>query len=78
MKNGVNFEVDFIAASIGIDPDTQLAIEADLHIGPTKGIVVNSYMQTNDPDIYAIGDAAECKDWFTGKPKSVKLAWPCA
>lgn len=76
MKNGVNFDVDFIASSIGIDLDTQLAIEADLHIGPTKGIVVNSYMQTNDPDIYAIGDAAECKDWFTGKPKNVKLAWP--
>ncbi|HJF33547.1 MAG TPA: CoA-disulfide reductase [Sporosarcina psychrophila] len=75
MKNGLNFEVDFIASSIGIDPDTQLASEAGLHIGPTKGIVVNDYMQTNDPDIYAIGDAAECKDWFTAKPKSVKLAW---
>jgi CoA-disulfide reductase len=76
MKNGGSLEVDFIAASIGIDLDTKLASEAGLHIGPTKGIVVNSYMQTNDPDIYAIGDAAECKDWFTGKPKNVKLAWP--
>ncbi|MER2088574.1 MAG: FAD-dependent oxidoreductase [Sporosarcina sp.] len=75
MKNGGNLEVDFIAASLGIDLDTQLAVEAGLHIGPTKGIVVNSFMQTNDPDIYAIGDAAECKDWFTGKPKNVKLAW---
>lgn len=75
MKNGMNFEVDFIVASIGMDLNTELAIEAGLEIGPTKGIVVNSFMQTNDPTIYTIGDAAECKDWFTGKPKNVKLAW---
>lgn len=75
MKNGVNFEVDFIAASIGIVPNTQLAVDAGLAIGPTNGIVVNRYMQTDDPDIYAIGDAAECTDWVTGKPKRVQLAW---
>ncbi|MHA6258443.1 CoA-disulfide reductase [Sporosarcina sp. CAU 1771] len=75
MKNGVNFEVDFIAASIGVEPETKFAIDAGLVIGPTKGIAVNRYMQTNDPDIYAIGDAAECTDWVTGKPKRVQLAW---
>ena len=75
MKNGVNIEVDFIAASVGIIPNTSLAEEAGLSIGETQGIVVNDYMQTDDPDIYAIGDVAECKDWFTGKPKRVQLAW---
>ncbi len=37
----------------------QLAESIGLTIGETKGIVVNDYMQTNDPDIYAIGDVAE-------------------
>ena len=75
MQKGPNFEVDFLVACIGIDLNTELAKEAGLSIGPTKGIVVNDYMQTDDPDIYAIGDAVESKDWFTGKPKNVKLAW---
>ena len=75
MKNGVNIEVDFIAASVGITPDTSLAEGAGLSIGSTDGIIVNGYMQTDDPDIYAIGDVAECTDWFTGKPKRVQLAW---
>jgi CoA-disulfide reductase len=75
MKNGMNFDVDFIAASIGIIPNTSLAESIGLTIGETEGIVVNDYMQTNDPDIYAIGDVAETSDWHTGKPKRVQLAW---
>lgn len=75
MKSGPNFDVDFIAASTGVIPNTQVATDAGLEIGETDGIVVNDYMQTNDPDIYAIGDAAEGKDWVTGKPKRVQLAW---
>ena len=75
MKNGMNFKVDFIAASIGVIPNTSLAESIGLTIGETKGIVVNDYMQTNDPDIYAIGDVAETSDWHTGKPKRVQLAW---
>lgn len=75
MKDGLNFDVDFIAASAGIIPNTKIAIDADIEIGETKGIIVNEYMQTNDPDIYTIGDVAECKDWVTGKPKRVQLAW---
>lgn len=75
MKNGMNFDVDFIAASIGIIPNTSLAESIGLTIGKTEGIVVNDYMQTNDRDIYAIGDVAETSDWHTGKPKRVQLAW---
>lgn len=75
MKSGVSLEADFIAASIGMIPNTYLAIDAGLSIGVTDGVVVNEFMQTDDPDIYAIGDIAECKDWVTGKPKRVQLAW---
>lgn len=75
LKSGTTLEVDFIAATIGVELDTKLAKEAGLEIGPTKAISINHYMQTNDPDIYVIGDAAEGVDWFTGKPKTVMLAW---
>lgn len=75
LDNGEIIEVDFIAASIGTIPNTSLAEEASLTIGETKGVVVNEYMQTNDPDIYALGDIAECKDWVTGKPTRIQLAW---
>lgn len=75
MDNGDVIEVDFLVASIGTIPNTSLMKEANLTIGETKGIVVNEFMQTNDPNIYALGDIAECKDWVTGKPKRVELAW---
>ncbi|MFS0574511.1 FAD-dependent oxidoreductase [Sporosarcina sp. 179-K 3D1 HS] len=75
MKSGAALEVDFIAATIGIELDTKLANDAGLEIGPTKAVSTNRYRQTDDPDIYVIGDAAEGVDWFTGKPKTVMLSW---
>lgn len=75
MKNGISFHVDFLVASIGVIPNTSLAEDVGLKIGVTDGVVVNNFMQTDDPDIYAIGDIAECKDWITGQPKRVQLAW---
>lgn len=73
---GESLEADFILMSIGVSPSTDLASDAGLTIGETKGIVTNEYMQTDDPAIYAIGDAAENKDFIFGTPKRVPLAWP--
>ncbi|MET3575648.1 FAD-dependent oxidoreductase [Bhargavaea ullalensis] len=75
LDDGTEIEVDFIAAAVGLEPNTRLAEEAGLGIGPTGGIETDPFMRTSDPDIYAIGDAAEGRDWFTGKPKRVPLAW---
>lgn len=75
MDHGEIIEVDFLIASIGTIPNTSLMEEIGLTIGETKGVVVNEFMQTDDPNIYALGDIAECKDWVTGKPKRVELAW---
>lgn len=69
LNNGQTLETDLLIASIGTIPNTSLASEAGLSIGETKGVAVNDYLQTDDPNIYAIGDIAECKDWVTGKPK---------
>ncbi|MET1013088.1 MAG: CoA-disulfide reductase [Paenisporosarcina sp.] len=76
LDQGEKLVADFILMSVGVSPSTELASEAGLTIGETRGIVTNEFMQTNDPAIYALGDAAENKDFITGQPKRVPLAWP--
>lgn len=55
--NGEEFEFDTIISSIGYTPNIQLALNS--HIACNKGILVNEYLQTSVPDIYAAGDVAE-------------------
>jgi NADPH-dependent 2,4-dienoyl-CoA reductase/sulfur reductase-like enzyme len=76
LSNGKNLESDLIIMSIGLKPNTSLAEQAGLSIGETNGIRTNDFMQTDDPFIYAIGDAAENFDLITGDPKRVPLAVP--
>ncbi|WP_203339302.1 CoA-disulfide reductase [Planococcus beijingensis] len=76
LGNGIDLQADFIIMSIGLKPSTQLAEKAELNIGETGGIQTNEFMQTNDPSIYAIGDASENFDMVTGDPKRVPLASP--
>jgi len=74
--DGTSDEADFILLSIGVRPDTRLAAGAGLRIGESKAIWVNEYLQTSDPDIYAVGDAIEFKNPITGKSMSTFLAGP--
>ncbi len=76
LKSGKEIETDFIIVATGIKPITKLATEANLTLGETGGIKTNSYMQTDDPSIYALGDAAETFSFITNKPKQVPLSWP--
>lgn len=76
LQNGIELQADFIIMSIGLKPNTELAENAGLNIGETGGIQTNEFMQTNDPAIYAIGDASENFDMVTGDPKRVPLASP--
>ena len=65
LQSGKTIKTDMIILSIGVSPRTELAEEAGLEIGSSKGIKVNEYLQTSDPSIYAIGDAIEVKDLVT-------------
>jgi len=56
---GEELETGLVLLALGARPDTKLAREAGLSIGPTGGISVNHYLQTSDPDIYAGGDCVE-------------------
>jgi NADPH-dependent 2,4-dienoyl-CoA reductase/sulfur reductase-like enzyme len=67
-------EVDFILFATGGKPSVELARKAGLEIGETGAIAVNQYLQTGDPDIYAIGDCMENRDIITGSPRQLQLA----
>lgn len=75
-RNGETFTVpaDAVIMSIGVAPETALARQAALEIGASGGIKVDQHMQTGDPDIYAVGDAAETTDLVLGKPGRLALA----
>lgn len=69
-------EADAVVMAIGVSPETTLAREAGLAIGETGGILVNKNFQTSDPDIYAVGDAAESFNRLLGRPGRLALAGP--
>jgi len=76
LSNGNKLPADMVILSIGVKPDTRLAAAAGLKIGSARGIWVNEYLQTSDPDIYAVGDAIEFPHPITGHPGNTYLAGP--
>lgn len=68
-----SLETDLVIFSIGVRPNSKLAKEAGLEIGPFGDIVVNEYLQTSDPDIYAGGDCVANTNIVTGKKMMVPL-----
>ncbi|MEI6579552.1 MAG: FAD-dependent oxidoreductase [Eubacteriales bacterium] len=67
---------DMIILSVGVRPESSLAVNAGLRVNPRGAIVVNEYMQTSDENIYAVGDAVEITDTVTGEKGFVPLAGP--
>ncbi|MCA9109861.1 MAG: FAD-dependent oxidoreductase, partial [Planctomycetaceae bacterium] len=65
-----------VIMGLGVRPNTQLAQAAGLDIGETGGIVTNRFLQTNDPDIYAVGDACEYVCGPLNRQQRVPLAGP--
>lgn len=59
-------EVDLVLVTTGAKPNVELARKAGIEIGETGGILVNQYLQTSDPDIYAAGDCIENWDVIIG------------
>ena len=76
LKSGRALTAQVVVLGIGVRPENRLAVEAGLDAGPRGGIRVNDHLQTSDPDVYAVGDAIEVKDFVTGKSTQVPLAGP--
>ncbi len=75
-KSGESITTDMVILSIGVRPNTSLAVDAGIELGPMRGIRVNEYLQTSDPDIYAVGDAIEYPHPISQQPWLNYLAGP--
>jgi NADPH-dependent 2,4-dienoyl-CoA reductase/sulfur reductase-like enzyme/rhodanese-related sulfurtransferase len=75
-ESGVRLPADLVILAIGVRPETTLAKEAGLQIGPRGGVVVDAQMRTCDPHIWAVGDAVEVRDVLTGQETVLPLAGP--
>ena len=58
LSSGKQINSKFVVLSIGVAPESKLAASCGLELTSKKAIVVNPFMQTSDPDIYAVGDVA--------------------
>lgn len=76
LSEGAPIEASLAIMAIGVRPESKLAVDAGLGLGSLKGISVNENMRTNDPDIYAVGDAVEVRDFVSEKNALIPLAGP--
>ncbi|MCE9563994.1 MAG: FAD-dependent oxidoreductase [Planctomycetes bacterium] len=76
LNSGQRLPAQLVVFGVGVRPENKLAVDAGLGVGPRGGIRVNDQLQTSDPDIYAVGDAIEVKDFVSGDPTQVPLAGP--
>ena len=67
---------DLILLSVGVKAEVELAKVAGLEIGVTGGVKTNGRMESSDPNIYAVGDAAETMHALTGARARIALAGP--
>ena len=59
LADGRVLEANLVVMAVGIRPYTEVAKAAGLEVN--RGIIVNAYMQTSDPNIFAVGECAECE-----------------
>jgi NADPH-dependent 2,4-dienoyl-CoA reductase/sulfur reductase-like enzyme/rhodanese-related sulfurtransferase len=75
-QSGKSYPADLVILALGVRPDTTLASMAGIEIGELGGIRVDDQMHTSDPDIFAVGDAVEVKDFVTREWSLIALAGP--
>lgn len=76
LSDGTEIETDMTILSIGVRPENELGKSAGLKLGERGGIVVYEYLQTSNPDIYAVGDVVEVLDYINGTKTMIPLAGP--
>lgn len=68
LLKGEELDADLVILSVGVIPNSELAVDAGLNVSPKGTIIVNTRMQTSDPDIYAGGNCVEVPNLVTSRP----------
>ena len=76
LRGGEALETDLVVLSVGVRPNSELARAAGLRTGERGGIITDGLMRTDDPDIFAVGDAVQVTDPVLGVPTQIPLAGP--
>ena len=76
LEGSGTISADIVVMAIGVAPETALAKAAGLAVGIRGSIVVNNRMETSVPDIYAVGDAVQIKNFVTNTDTLISLAVP--
>lgn len=76
LKDAGTLHADMAVLAIGVVPETGLAKAAGLELGIKGSIAVNDRMETSVPDIYAVGDAVQIRNFVTGADTLISLAGP--
>lgn len=76
LKSGKKVEADLVILAIGVKPNGQLAKDAGLETNSRGGIIVDAYLKTSDPDIYAVGDVIEVEEFVEKGRTMIPLAGP--
>lgn len=66
LDDGRRLAADVVIVSVGVRPNTDLAVQVGAELGPSGAIAVDTSMRTNVPDVYAVGDCAESFSVMTG------------
>jgi NADPH-dependent 2,4-dienoyl-CoA reductase/sulfur reductase-like enzyme len=74
LESGEMIKADAVILSMGYKPNSALAEKAGIAVSKKGFIKVDDYMRTENPDVFAIGDCAEKRDFITRKPAPVMLA----
>ena len=76
LASGKQLSADMVVLAIGVRPDTGFLQGSGIQLGPKGHIVVDEQLRTNLPDVYAVGDAIQVKDFVTGEDTAIPLAGP--
>jgi NADPH-dependent 2,4-dienoyl-CoA reductase/sulfur reductase-like enzyme/rhodanese-related sulfurtransferase len=76
LSDGRHLPAELVLFSVGVRPELTLAKRAGLEIGPSGGLLVDEFLQTSDPSIWAAGDMVEVEHRVSGKRVRIPLAGP--
>ena len=75
-EKGYQVGADLVVLAVGVRPATAFLEGSGIDLGPRGHIIVDDQLRTNLPDVYAVGDAIQVKDFVTGTIVAVPLAGP--